>query len=153
MSKPKIDLFKMMAAIDRGDSKFLESLSEEERKTFGGWTEMIWASAVKNTDMAPFYIEMLNEYVNKNMSALNKHPELLFKLMTVVGMGDTFKHEWVGVPQAHKKSKIQQFLSELYPGASRSDLELMEQINDKNDLKDLARQHNYPENDIKKWFS
>lgn len=152
MAKEKIDLFPMLKAVDQGDTEFYNRLSAEQKKSFSAWTTMIWASAIANKKEAPYYLEMVNEYVNKNMTTLSKHPELLWKLTTIVGIGDSHKHEWPGSPQSKKKNKIQEFLSQIYPGMNMRDLEMLEQINTKADLRELARQHNYTEKEIKEFI-
>jgi len=151
-SKSPINIFELTKAADTCDTGFYSRLSDDAKKAFVPWTAMIWVSSVNDKGLAPHVLDLVNEYVNKNFSSLTKHPELLWKLMTVQGVGSTYKHMWPGVPKGKKKSKIQKFLSSVYPSYSLDDLKILERLNTKEDLIQLAKEYGYDDKEIKELF-
>lgn len=149
--KSKVPLKSMLSAIDRNDKMFYNKLTPEERKDFSPWLAMRYASACQG-DYAAHYLIMTHEIVNKNFSDLSKHPELQWMLLSICGVGSNQFHPFIRPGGGKKKSKIQGLLREIYPIKKTDDLELLEQLNSKADLKQLARDYGYQESEIKDIF-
>lgn len=147
----KIPLKAMLAAMDRGDTKFYSKLDDEQKKEFSPWLAMRWASCVKG-DLAEHYLLMVNGIVNNEFSSMSKHPELQWQLIAVCGSGRTQFHQWVKPPKKKGKNKVQAFLALAYPNAKSDELELLEKISSKAELKDLARDMAYTDKEIKGLF-
>jgi len=147
----KIPLKEMLSAMDVGDTKFYSRLDADQKKEFSPWLAMRWASCVKG-DFAEHYLLMVNGIVNNDFSALNKHPELQWQLIAVCGAGRNQFHQWIKPPKKKAKNKVQAFLALAYPNAKSDELDLLERIHTKQDLKDLAVDMAYTDKEIKELF-
>lgn len=147
----KIPLKEMLAAIDKNDKSYYNKLTPEQKKEFSPWLAMRYVSACQGP-LAPHYLIATHELVNKNFSVLNKHPELQWYLLTLCGAGSNQYHPYVKPGKKKKKNKMIAFLHGIYPSRKLEDLELLAEMNSKADLKQLARDHGYQENEIKEIF-
>jgi len=93
----------------------------------------------------------LNENLNKNFFDLARHPKLQWLCATTVSPGiGTFKHQWIAPKKREgTDNKATKFLREFYPTAKDDEIELLRQLNTKDDLKQLARAHGWDEQRIK----
>lgn len=149
--QPAIPLKQMLDAIDRRDKTFYSKLTEIQKKEFAPWLVMRWATS-SDQDMIS-YVYLINEFVNRDFSVLGtKHDELQWLLISMCGLGSTRYRKFVPVGKKGTLSKVQKFLREIYPTRKRDDLELLEELNTKAELKELARDHGYQEKDIKAIF-
>ena len=65
------------------------------------------------------------------------------------GMGKQ-RHPWlVAKKREGNNNKAEKFLREIYPTAKNDEIQLMAQLNDKTDLKELAKQHGWDDKRIK----
>jgi hypothetical protein len=85
----------------------------------------------------------LNERLNKNFFAINRHPKLQWLCATAVspGMG-THRHQWI----APKKkdggtNEVKKALMELYPNMKMADIEALAAVTDKREIKEYLREH------------
>lgn len=147
--KPQIPISSMMKALDQGNMNFYEGLNKDQRKAFSPWLSMRWASNVRSKDYCPHYLIMVNEWCNVDFSTVSKHPELFWKLLTLSGLGPIQDHKFIPPPKKAKKSKVQKFLSDVYPSYSIRDLEMLEQINTLDEIKALAQSYGYDKKEIK----
>jgi hypothetical protein len=111
-----------------------------------------WGSAVQaSREVEEYYVMSLNEKMNTNFFDVSKHPKLQWLLATTVSPGiGTFKHPWIAGPKREgSNNKTMKFLRSLYPHLSEDELELLRTINDKNDIKQLARDHGWDDKRIK----
>lgn len=127
MSSFKLDIFEVMAAIDRRDMGFYSRLSDDQKKGFAPIVALRWASSIENDPrMAERYIWLINE-ANVNFWEIHQHPELQYKIMCSAGAGVRLRHGWI--PQAKsahvRKGKLFDFLSEAYPDANGPELDLL----------------------------
>lgn len=149
--EPKIKLGSLLTALDYGDADFYSKLDKDQKVEFSPWMAMRWSSSsVSNPE---YCLVMTNELVNVHFSNLNKHPELQWKLLSLCAPGTKQQRKWQPPGKKLKKSKIQAFLAELYPHMKLADLELLEQLNTKKDLKVLAEDYGYTKEEVKKIFS
>ena len=62
----------------------------------------------------------------------------------------TQRHQWIApTKKAPSNNKVEKFLIEIYPTAKDDEIKLLMELNDKDDLKELARKHGWDEKRIK----
>ena len=150
--KPQIPLKDIMAAIDKKDRNFYNNLSDEGKKAFSAWMMMRYCSSVQGRNAAD-YIFMTNECVNYQFSEVSKHPELQWLLLSAAGVGKVQFHPYLKPPNAKKKKdKVSNFVADLFPHIKNDEIELLLSINDKSELKELAKAHGYDDKSIKDIF-
>ncbi len=154
MSKvPMLDMFKrVLPAIDTRNKQFYENLTEEEQKGFAAWLVMRYLSSAESAtpEIIEHYLIMTNELVNTNFSELKNHPELLWKLMSVVGIGKSVKHPYVA-PGKGKKKKSNAFkawLHEQYNHLSEQEIDLWFSNITKEQARDMLEQYQIKDKDI-----
>tara|TARA_B100000902_G_scaffold399876_1_gene473267 strand:- start:7567 stop:8034 length:468 start_codon:yes stop_codon:yes gene_type:complete len=149
---PKIPLNEVMRAIDKKDRGWYTKLSQEQKKAFSAWMMMRYASCVRG-NMAADYLYMVNETVNNRFSDVSKHPELQWLLFTVAGCGKPQNHEYIKPPNTRKKkNKVFNAMSELFPHLKSDEVELMLNINTKDELKQFATDSGMPDKEVKEIF-
>ena len=161
----KIELDDLLRAIDSCDFDFYSRLDAEQKKEFSAWTTMRWASSSR--DFPEHYLLMVNDIVNKDFNLLTgsaddpktQHPELQWKLIATCGIGRVQQkwrnrqpsHPWIPPPKK-PSSKIGDFLHRQYPTLNYKELKLLEELNTKDDLKQLAKDTGMSDKDIKDLF-
>jgi len=149
----KLSINNEMTQFDRKNREFYDELTDEEKKKFSTYLMLRYGASVEgNADLQEWYLRATNERMNINFFDLGKHPKLQWLLATTVspGMG-TQRHYW----QASKKkegsnSKVVKFLTQLYPYMKQDEIELLANINDTKELKLVAKEHGWTDQDIKK---
>jgi len=142
-----------MTQFDRKNREFYDELTDEERKKFSTYLMLRYGASVEGTaDLQEWYLRVTNERMNINFFDLGKHPKLQWLLATTVSpaMG-TQRHYW----QAAKKkegsnSKAVKFITQLYPHMKQDEVELLADLNTAKELKELAKQSGWTDQDIKK---
>ena len=149
---PAIPLKDVMSALDKRDRGFYNRLTPEQKKAFSAWMMMRYSSSVQGKDAA-HYIYMTNELVNKDFMEVSKHPELQWLLLSAAGVGKVQFHPYLKPPNAKKKKdKVSNFVADLFPHMKNDEIELLLSINDKSELKELAKAHGYEDKSIKDIF-
>ena len=154
MSKkePAIPLKDIMAALDKKDRDFYNRLADDQKKAFVPWMMMRYASSAQGRNAA-HYLFMVNELVNKHFSDVSKHPELQWLLMTAAGSGKVEFHPYIKPPNSKKKKdKVRDFVSSIYPLLKSSEIDMLLELNTKEDLAKLAEAHGYDDKSIKDIF-
>lgn len=150
--KPLIPLNDVMLAIDRKNMSWYGDLSDEQQKAFSAWMMMRYASSVQGSNAAS-YLFMVNECVNKNFSDLSKHPELQWLLFTLCGSSKKEYHPYIKPPTSRKKkNKVSEWLSKQYPLLKADEIAMLQEINDTDDFKSLAREAGMTDKEIKELF-
>ncbi len=150
--EPAIALKDIMAALDKKDRGFYSRLTDEQKKAFVPWMMMRYASSAQGRNSA-HYLFMVNELVNKNFSDVSKHPELQWLLMTAAGSGKVEFHPYIKPPNSKKKKdKVRDFVSSIYPLFKSSEIDMLLELNTKEDLVKLAEAHGYDDKSIKDIF-
>lgn len=164
VKKYKLDLFRLLKALDCRDFKFYSTLSEEEKKGFAGIVAMRWMSSApySNQDDCEYHISAVNLIANNHFwnPEIKNHTELQYLLLACCGTGSDkrpqrapkwskTKHEWIKGPSKKKDNKIIQMLKEYYPTANREELEMFFQINDIDDFINIAEILGYQDDQIK----
>lgn len=148
----KLNINNEMAQLDRKNKQFYDELTDEERKKFSTFLMIRWASAVRaDSDIQAYYVMSTNENLNKNFFDIGRHPKLQWMCATAVSPGvGTFKHDWIAPKKREgSNSKTAKFLREIYPHLKEDEIELLRSINNKDDLKQLAREHGWDDKRIK----
>lgn len=147
--KPKLDIFRTLAAIDRNDKNFYRNLTEEEQKGFTPVVVMRWLSAVSDkSGLSEYYTVMTNDVVNTGFWDLAKHPHLQYLLMTLVGSGKSQKHEWIPMAKKEKKWKLQELFRRRYPGASDDEVDILLTVSSEEDIAQLARDYGQEDKEV-----
>lgn len=154
MSKqPMLDMFKrVLPAADIRNKKFLESLSEEELKGFAPWLVMRYLSSAEsaNREIIEHYLIMTNELVNTNFSDIKGDPELLWKLMSMVGIGKSVKHPYVAPGKGRKKKSnaFKAWLHEQYAYLSEQEIDLWFSNITREQARDMLEQYQIKDKDV-----
>jgi hypothetical protein len=153
-----VDMFReSLPALDARDLKFYSNRSPEQRKEIekSMWILMRFMSSSKSA--AEHHLLMVNELVNVNFNLFVKkaregkegHPELQWMLLALCGSGKKQYHEKVPAPKGLKKNKLEEGILIHYPLLNDSDLELLLQINSKEDIEGFFKENGYDDKTIK----
>jgi hypothetical protein len=135
MADYKLDIKEVLANIDKKNYHYYSKLTVEEQKSIVPWTLMRFLSSGSSADLSSYYLQMTNELVNCNFSDLKNHPELQWMLMCIAGVGSKQFHPWIQPPKKMAKNKIQEYLYNLYPNLSSTELEMLESSLTKDELR------------------
>lgn len=150
----KLNISNEMAKFDLKDRNFFDSLNDEEKKKFAPFLMIRWGAAVEGSgDLQAYYLMSCNEKLNKHFFDIStsQHKKLQWLLATTVspGMGKQY-HKWLAAKKKETaNNKAEKFLAELFPAMKPDEIKLLAQINDKDDLKRLAREHGWDDKRIK----
>jgi len=139
-----------LPAMDFCNKHFYRDLSAEHKKEIGIWLLMRFMSSSQGD--AEHHIMLVNDIVNKNFNALSKHPELQWMLLSLCGTGKKQYHPWIPPPKGIKKNKIESAIMDIYPLLKDSDLELLLQLNTREELEQLFKDNGLDDKTIKEIF-
>ena len=152
-----LDIFNEMAKFDNKDREFFDCLSEEEKKKFSPFLMIRWGSCVEgDADLQAYYLMSTNERLNKNYFDISgtQHKKFQWLMATTVspGLGKQ-RHNWIKQKKRETANvKSEKLLRELYPQCKDDEIELLAEINDKSDIKQLAREHGWDDKRIKEYL-
>lgn len=144
----KNDLFKdVIPALDRRDKTFYSRLNDEQKKDISIWTLTRWmSSTIRDTDLQ---LSNVNSICNVHSKVLTKHKELQWLLLAVAGTGRPERHEWIAPPRGMKKNKVEELILQYFPNLRDHELELFQQINSLEDLKQFLKDNGFDDKTIK----
>ena len=149
----KLSINNEMTQFDRKNREFYDELDTEEKKKFSTYLMLRYGASVEgNADLQEWYLRATNERMNMHFFDLGKHPKLQWLLATTVspGMGAQ-RHYWQGAKKKEgSNSKAVKFITQLYPYMKQDEVELLADINTTKELKELAKQSGWTDQDIKK---
>lgn len=158
----KLDIKNEMRQFNLKNRDFFDELSEEEQKKFSPFLMIRWGSAIygNNEALQSYYLMSTNENLNMDFFDISssKHKKLQWLMATTVSPGpEVLKmqgglptHQWISNKKPKDpNAKSINFLREIYPHLKDNELQLMAQLNDQSDLKNLARQYGWDEKRIK----
>lgn len=154
MSDDKLNIKNEMAMFDSKRRDFYDKLSDEEKKKFSPYLMIRFGATVGGSpDLQAYYLMSCNERLNKHFFDINtaQHKKLQWLMATTVspGMGNQF-HQWIAPKKkGSKDNKSAKFLKELYPHLKDDEIELMLKLNDKDDLKRMAKELGWDDKRIK----
>ena len=140
-----------MAQLDLRNRGFYDELTDEERKKFSTYLMLRWGSVVNGIpELQQYYLQAMNERVNKRFFDLGKHPKLQWLLLTTVSpnMGK-HRHEWMAYSGKTAKNKRAQRLIELYPHIKNDEAELLAQTISDEQYKSMLVERGYTDKEIK----
>lgn len=148
-----LDMFKrVLPAIDTRNKQFYEQLTEEEQKGFAAWLVMRYLSSAESAtpEIIEHYLIMTNELVNTNFSELKNHPELMWKLMSIVGVGKSVKHPYVAPGKGKKKKQnaFKAWLHEQYNHLSEQEIDLWFSNITREQARDILEQYQIKDKDV-----
>lgn len=149
----KLNINSELRALDTKDRDFYDNLTDEEKKKFSPYLMLRYGASVEgNSDFQDWYLRSTNERVNQNFFdvSTSQHKKLQWLLCTTISpnMG-SMRHYWLGAKKSGKDNKAVKFLTKLYPTAKDDEIELLAELNSKDDLKQLAREHGWDDKRIK----
>lgn len=149
----KLSINYEMAMLDTKNREFYDNLTPEEQKKFSPYLMIRWAASVSGSpELQSYYLMSVNERLNKQFFDISttEHKKFQWLLATTVSpdMGRQ-KYTWLGAKKKENNNKAEKFLRSLYPHLKDDDIELLGRLNDKNDLKRLAREHGWDDKRIK----
>lgn len=86
----KLDIFRVLKALDEKDVEFYASLTTEEQKAFQPFLVMRWLSGTYSKQQ----VFLINELVNPYAFDFREHKELLWYLLTICTSGKSQRYVW-----------------------------------------------------------
>jgi hypothetical protein len=149
----KLELKTILSALDRKQIGFYDSLTDEQKKEIEPYVLMTFMSSCSNIKLAYSHLLMVNEVVNVEYEEIRKHPKMQWMLLCLCGSGANQFHPWIARPKKQKNNnKIYNFLSQIYPTLKKDEIELLEEVNSKEELMELAKQQGYSDAELKETF-
>jgi hypothetical protein len=144
MAKNKhVDLFKdIIPAVDMGLKELWDAASEDGQKEIKGdlWNLNRYISAVKssNREIQEHFLLTVNEYYNKDWTAISNHPKLQWMTLCMCSHESkkTFFHEWI--PLKRTTDRKEEILLELFPTMKAADVQTLATITTKNEIKEYC---------------
>ena len=145
-----LDLKKTLRAADLRNKNFYDTMSDEDKKLYSPFTLMKFMASVKGERwMQEHYVEMVNECVNKHLWTLIKYKKFAWMLTAMCGVEQAQFHPWLGSKKKSGSNTKQKLLLQLYENMKQDDIETLADINDKKELKELARDFGKDDKQIK----
>ena len=144
MAAPKLDIFKMLGAMDSKDYGFYDRLSEDERKGFSAFLALKWGASVEGgREVEHYYLAATNHYCNKHWYDINRHPKLQWLELCAAAPGvGRAKHKWLTPKKKEtKKNDHTKQLAELFPNVKSADIEILSKLVSKKEVNDYIKQH------------
>ncbi len=133
--KQDLDLFEVLAAMDKKDYGYYDRLTDEQRKKFVPFMMTHWMSAVKgNADIQGYYLQSTEYHANKYLfnENIQKHPKLQWMMLCAAspGIGKQF-HQWIPhisqnvikLKAPAKAKDIRDYYAKIYPKADKESLQ------------------------------
>lgn len=139
-----------LPAMDYKDKDFYKNLSDEHKKEISLWVLMRYMSSSQGD--AEQHLTIVNDVVNMNFAALSKHPELQWKLLTLCGTNKKQFHPWIPPGKKAKKNRLEEALTKFFPLMKDAELEMLQQINTKEDFEQFFRDNAFDDKTIKEIF-
>lgn len=147
----KLDIMTVLEAADKGMKDFYVNLTEEEKKAFAPRVLIRWLSTVSDkSDFKHYSILAVNDLVNLGLWSLNRHPELVWLLMTVAGTGRKQYHQWI--PQSKGSSntpRLDSFISQHWPHTNTTERSMLKNIKTPEEWMDLAKSSGMDDKSVK----
>lgn len=152
----KIPLKEVLAAVDSGYKGLWDELDDEQRKALKSEFFILnrYISNVKgqSRELQEHFILTTNEYFNKHWNDLQKHPKLMWMLLSMASYETKklFYHEWIGFKKKTTSNGIRNFLIAVYPDRKEDEIDLLAKIMSKAEIKELAQMYGYEDKEIAK---
>jgi hypothetical protein len=144
MADYKLDIFKMLEAVDCKDYDFYDRITDEERKGFSPFTAIKWTSVVEgDQNLQHWYLAATNHYCNKHWFDLgSEHRKLQWLELCAVSPGiGKQRHGYLKQKSKEKKSEHKKQLMELFPTMKEEDVEVLSSLVTKREVDEYIKQH------------
>jgi len=139
-----------LAAMDFRDKNFYSNLNDDQKKAISLWVLMRWMSSSRGD--AEQHLILVNDVVNTDFSSISKHPELQWKLLALCGTSKKQYRDWIPPGKKLKKNRLEEALLQFFPLMKDSDLEMLQQINTKDDFEEFFKANAFDDKTIKEIF-
>lgn len=119
----KLDIFKLLRNIDKGDYQYFDNLSEDEIKEIFPLILMRWMSSTNEPEPLLYYLLSMESF-NKNLWKIVDNKELCYNLLCSVGAGNVYNHKWIKGP-TKKSNKLYELISHHYPSLNKDEIKLI----------------------------
>ena len=136
-----------LPAMDYRDMDFYTNLSDEHKKDISLWVLMRYMSSSQGNSVD--HLLLVNSIVNSNFSAISKHPELQWKLLAMCGTNKKQFHQWIPPGKKAKKNRLEEALISFFPLMKDDELEMLQQINTKEDFEQFFKENAFDDKTIK----
>lgn len=150
-SKPKkeykLNLWSLLSAADAKNRKFFQTLDDEQIKEFNAYLPQRWLTTLEyeQEGLSEYLVRNAALHANKGLKDLgSEHKELQYLLLTTITPQPMrgLRHNLVKPLRRTKGSEAHiKFLSDIYPSAKMSDLELMLELMSDAELKQMLEDH------------
>ena len=145
-----LDLKTTLRNADMRNKNHFDKMSDEDQKLYSPFMLMKYMASVKGEQwMQEHYVEMINECVNKHLWTISKYKKLAWMLTAMCGVEQGQFHPWLGSKKKTGNNDKQKLLSQLYENMKQDEVDLLAEINDKKELKELARDFGNDDKQIK----
>ena len=135
--KRELDLTRVLKAIDQKNYDFYSTLNDKEKKEFTAFVMMRFISnSSGDRDIQEWFVEMTNEFVNKNHWDISKYQDLTWKLCAAVGTGIPTFHQYLPAKKI-ELDKFEKLLGELNPSMKLDDIKMLSSMMDDTDREEL----------------
>jgi hypothetical protein len=154
----KVELKEKLAAVDLGARELWDELDDANKKALKSELFILnrYVSSAKGQkrEIQEHFVLSVNEYFNKHWSTLQKHPKLLWQLLCMCSHESrtVFFHEWIGFKKKKGDTKRLKFLLQVYPSRKQDELEMLAELMDLKEFKELAKDLGYSDKEIKDLF-
>lgn len=90
MADKPLDIFRVLAQLDKKDKDLFEQLTDKEVKSYAPVVVTRWLSGTNNKQQ----LFLINELVNPYVFSLHHHKQLLWFLSTICTSGRTQRYNW-----------------------------------------------------------
>ena len=143
----KLDIFKVLDALNKKDAEFFSTLTDEEKKAFQPFLVARWATGT--TD--PSQVVLINEFVNPYLFSLTHHKELMWYLLTIASPQRSMRYQWIKAP-SHAGSSTPLAVSIIKQWYNYNSADAVEALTllPKHEVLSMAEQLGWQEDDLKK---
>jgi len=146
----KLQIKEILSWIDNGYKEIWNELEDEHKKQVSFWLLNRYVSSINGSrDKQELAVFKTNEYYNKHFNTIgvgkeNGHQKLMWQLLCMSGStGKNEFHPWIGFKKkAGGNDKAVKLLEQIYPNMKSDEVELLAGLSTKQELKQLAEEHN-----------
>lgn len=141
----KLDLFKTLSHMQKGDIHHISKLTEDEIKTLPPFLVMKWLGNSNNANQ----IVLINEMANRYCFNLYKHPKLLYKLLTSSTISSNERLKW-RKRKSKKNTSIANKTISMYYGCSTREASLYKTNLESEDILEMGKELFFDKEEMKK---
>lgn len=149
----KLDIGKVLLALDKKDRNFYDRLPDDEKKAFSPFMMIRWGCLVQgSSDLQEYYLISANERYNKNFFDISSttHAKLHWLTATTIspGLGKQH-HQWLGAPKKGTRSKLETVFESQYPTMKLDEIRMLISLNTPDEIKSFLKALGKDDKEIK----